>query len=91
MGPRGKTFIQHHAFRLGVCAWGLQFHPEYDARIMRDHIEAQAEELESTGRDVQEILATVADTSAAASLLKTFAGLVRSWSAARGDLGDVRP
>lgn len=24
----------HHAFRVGRCAWGVQFHPEFDARIV---------------------------------------------------------
>lgn len=70
-----------HAFRMGDCAWGLQFHPEYDARIMRDYIEAQAEELESTGRNVHEILGAVTDTPVAASLLKKFAKIVMLHSA----------
>ena len=73
----------YHAFRLGECAWGVQFHPEYDVRIMRDYIEAQADELETTGRNVQEIRDAVTDTPVAASLLKLFAGLVRSRSTVR--------
>ncbi len=77
-----NSFEPHHAFRLGGCAWGIQFHPEYDAYIMRDYIEAQAEELASTGRDVQEILDSVTDTPEAALLLRTFAGLVQSRSVA---------
>jgi GMP synthase (glutamine-hydrolysing) len=24
----------HHAFRIGSCAWGVQFHPEFDSRIV---------------------------------------------------------
>ena len=78
-----NDYEPHHAFRLGDCAWGLQFHPEYDTRIIRDYIEAQAEELESSGRDVQKIISAVTDTPVAASLLKTFANLVRSQSASR--------
>lgn len=72
-----NSYEPNHAFRLGDCAWGLQFHPEYNTSIMRDYIEAQTEELESTGANVQEILGAVTDTPEAASLLKTFAGLIR--------------
>ncbi len=28
----------HHAFRVGECAWGLQFHPEFDAVITRAYV-----------------------------------------------------
>ncbi len=28
----------HHAFRVGACAWGLQFHPEFDAVITRAYV-----------------------------------------------------
>ncbi|PJC87465.1 GMP synthase [Vibrio sp. HA2012] len=27
---------KNHAFRVGKCAWGVQFHPEFSAEIMRD-------------------------------------------------------
>ena len=77
-----NSYEPHHAFRLGDSAWGLQFHPEYDTRIIHEYIEAQREELESAGRDVQEILGTVTDTPAAGSLLKNFADLIRYRSAA---------
>jgi GMP synthase (glutamine-hydrolysing) len=72
-----NTFEPNHAFRLGEWAWGVQFHPEYNAPIMQNYIEAQAEALESTGRDVQQILRSVTDTPEAASLLKAFAGVIR--------------
>lgn len=29
----------HHAFRIGQCAWGVQFHPEFDARITAAYVE----------------------------------------------------
>ena len=30
-----NEFEPHHAFRIGECAWGVQFHPEFTADIMR--------------------------------------------------------
>jgi GMP synthase (glutamine-hydrolysing) len=62
----------HHAIRLGDCAWGVQFHPEYDANIMRAYIEEQADELESEGRDISRILRTVRETPVAAQILENF-------------------
>lgn len=28
----------HHAFRIGDCAWGVQFHPEFTAEITRNYV-----------------------------------------------------
>lgn len=66
----------HHAFRMAECAWGVQFHPEYDARIMRSYIEEQADGLASAGRDVHEILGRVSETPLASEILKKFAQMV---------------
>ena len=69
----GNDFEPHHAFRVGPNAWGVQFHPEYDSRIMRDYIEAQALDLANAGQDVDALLAAVCETPAAASILAQFA------------------
>ena len=71
----------NHAFRLGDCAWGVQFHPEYDARIMESYIREQADDLKSQGRNVQEILDTVRETPAAAGILRNFASIVQDGAA----------
>ena len=70
-----NDFDPHHAFRLGPCAWGVQFHPEYDSRIMRDYIQAQANSLVDTGRNPESLLGAVRETPAANSILKKFADL----------------
>jgi len=31
----GNDWDRNQAFRVGDCAWGVQFHPEFDAEIMR--------------------------------------------------------
>jgi len=67
----------HHAYRIGDCAWGLQFHPEYDESIMRLYIMAQSGELVKEGRNVPKLLAGVSKTPVAAKTLTNFAGIVR--------------
>jgi GMP synthase (glutamine-hydrolysing) len=66
----------NHAFRLGNCAWGVQFHPEYTAGIMRSYIEEQKSELESAGIDASHLLSGVSETPIAAQILRRFAKFV---------------
>lgn len=61
----------HQAFRIGRCAWGVQFHPEFDAAAMRGYVQAQAPHLD----DPDAIAAQVRPTPEAASLLGRFAQL----------------
>lgn len=68
----------NHAFSLGGSAWGVQFHPEYDAEIMRSYIREQAGELESEGLSARELLPAVAETPSAARVVRNFAGIIRS-------------
>jgi len=71
-----NTHEPNQAFRLGDCAWGLQFHPEFDADIMRSYVEEQADELKSAGLDAAKILSGVAETPLAAKTLRNFARFV---------------
>lgn len=71
-----NAFEPNHAFRFGDCAWGVQFHPEYNADIMQSYIKEQAVEIESAGLDVSELLREVVQTSVAAKTLKSFARFV---------------
>jgi GMP synthase (glutamine-hydrolysing) len=68
----------HQAFRVGESAWGVQFHPEFDAPAIREYIARREAELGGQGRDVAAIRATVRDTPQSASLLKLFAAYCRS-------------
>jgi len=67
-----NTHEPNHAFRLGECAWGIQFHPEFNLDIMRSYIEEQQNELESAGLDVSQLLESVSETPIAAQVLKNF-------------------
>ena len=42
---------QHSAFRCGKCAWGVQFHPEYDADIANAYINVYIGELDKSGAE----------------------------------------
>jgi GMP synthase (glutamine-hydrolysing) len=68
-----NSFEPHHAFRVGRCAWGVQFHPEYNAAITKDYILAQADDLRRAGQDVAELLQGLRETPIANSLLPRFA------------------
>lgn len=70
-----NTFEPHHAFRLGNCAWGVQFHPEYTGNVMRDYVTAQADSLTQAGQDVSVLLQNIQETPEANSILSTFAQL----------------
>jgi GMP synthase (glutamine-hydrolysing) len=39
----------HQIFRIGRCAWGVQFHPEFDAATMRAYIFQMQAQLERHG------------------------------------------
>jgi GMP synthase (glutamine-hydrolysing) len=71
----GNSFEPNHAFRVGRCAWGVQFHPEYSAGVMKASIEAQRGDLEKACRNVQGMLDTVTETPDARMLLRNFASL----------------
>lgn len=71
-----NDFEPHHAFRLGSCAWGVQFHPEFDAAIMASYIEERRPALRAEGLNVGELLDRVADTPVAANLLRRFGELI---------------
>lgn len=72
-----NPFEAHHAFRLGDSAWGVQFHPEFSADIMKAYINEQAVTLLKEGHDVAELTATICNTDAANELLKRFMAIVQ--------------
>jgi GMP synthase (glutamine-hydrolysing) len=80
----------NQAFRLGDYAWGVQFHPEYNADIMRSYIEEQAEELKSAGLDVSNLLRAVSETPVAAETLRNFARIVEGRLANKANAADAK-
>jgi GMP synthase (glutamine-hydrolysing) len=66
------------AFRVGRSAWGVQFHPEFDATIMRRYVDVRHAVLAEEGLDPHAIHAGVVETPASSGLLSRFAEIVRS-------------
>jgi len=68
--PRGAVLLAtgaaypHQAFRLGQCAWGVQYHPEVSAANWDAWCTEGAADLRSAGRDPCADAAAVADADA---------------------------
>ncbi len=62
----------HHAFRVGNCTWGVQFHPEFTAEIMNDSIVNLKEHITDT---LESRLKQVSNTEDAKQILIRFAKL----------------
>lgn len=67
----------HQAYRIGECAWGLQFHPEFSAEAMRFHLQHFRSALHDAGQDTDALLQAVETTTEATGLLLRFAELCR--------------
>ncbi|MFI5305929.1 MAG: glutamine amidotransferase [Polyangiales bacterium] len=67
----------NHAFALGDQAWGVQFHPEFDADIVRGYIAARCEQIAAEGLDPDALSARATDTPHGTLLLRRFANLAR--------------
>jgi GMP synthase (glutamine-hydrolysing) len=66
----------HHAFRIGRCAWGVQFHPEFSAPIAREYIRIRYETILAEGLDADALLAAVTDSEDGEKLLRRFRSLI---------------
>ncbi len=67
----------HQAFSLGPAAWGVQFHPEFDAHIIRGYIEARRDLLRGEGQDADSLRAAAVDSTYGDQLLRRFSELLR--------------
>jgi GMP synthase (glutamine-hydrolysing) len=71
----GNAADPHHAFAWGTRAWGVQFHPEFDADVMRAYLEARREVLRDEGIDPDSLVRDVTETPQGPELLRRFAAL----------------
>jgi GMP synthase (glutamine-hydrolysing) len=71
-----------HALHFGGRNWSVQFHPEFDAPIMRCYVRGRSDLLDREGFDSGAILESVRETAAGSTLLKRFAEICE---ASRGD------
>ena len=76
--PPGTRVLAHTprepyaALRFGPRAWGVQFHPEMDAQVMRYYFEARRTTLLAEGFDVGAAEGAVRDAPAAARVIDRF-------------------
>ena len=80
--PPGATLLAssdmepHQAFRVGKCAWGVQFHPEFDAETTKHYITKYERELTQQGADPEYLLQNCGETPQSSELLKRFSQIV---------------
>jgi GMP synthase (glutamine-hydrolysing) len=60
------------AFRVGRSVRGVQFHPEFDADVMRGYLQARAEVVRAEGGDPEALLAQVHLPTRGETLLRNF-------------------
>lgn len=73
---------ENQAFAVGDCAWGVQFHPEYDAEVVMEYIRHYRIMLQRQGQDPDELMAGIVDSFYGGEILRRFAGLVKRGAAA---------
>lgn len=62
----------YQAFVVGGCAWGVQFHPEFDEDIVATYIRANAAELRERGVEPEARLKTCRSARQGAQVLRRF-------------------
>lgn len=67
---------QNHAFRIGKCAWGVQFHPEFSKAIMNSYIEEVVKIEKFDEYKKQLLLEQSKETEASNALLRKFESLI---------------
>ncbi|MEN8171235.1 MAG: glutamine amidotransferase [Pseudomonadota bacterium] len=72
-----STMEPHQAFAYDKCAWGIQFHPEFDEAIIHHFIDFYRKQLQQEGRDVNALFATRHPSPDSHSLLARFATIIR--------------
>ncbi len=63
---------QFHAFRYGNNAWGVQFHPEFNAFITRYYLDKFKQSLEAEGKSYDQLLRSVSEQPVGSVILKRF-------------------
>lgn len=71
----GNAMDPNQMFRLGDRAWGVQFHPEFDADIIRGYIQARREAIADEGLDPDALAHAATDSDHGRRLLRRFAEL----------------
>lgn len=81
--PKGGRLLATNDFgvqaaRMSRATWGVQFHPEYDAGIMRVLFSGYPDYIKGVGVDVEGELRRLKETPMALRVLRNFAALVKA-------------
>jgi GMP synthase (glutamine-hydrolysing) len=79
----------HQVIRYGALAWGVQFHPEFDANIVRAYIDAARDDMAREGLDHEAIWHSATDTADGTFVLRRFAEIVRKGADVRARLTEM--
>jgi GMP synthase (glutamine-hydrolysing) len=66
----------NQAFVVGDTAWGVQFHPEFDAEIVVAYINSERQLLREEGQDPDRLVKATADTLYGPQLLRRFVEII---------------
>ena len=84
--PSGATLLAkntldgHQAFRIGAKIWGVQFHPEFDADVIKGYVSERRDRILSYRLDPDAIAKAINDSPHGSELLRNFASIVRKQS-----------
>lgn len=78
-------FDPNQAVVFGERAWGVQFHPEFDAELMRGYLAERREVLEQEGLEPVELARRVRECPESSELLRRFGALVEAGEQQRGE------
>ena len=71
----GSVREPHQAFRVGKMAWGLQFHPEFDADISSSYVDYCHADLLAEGQQPQKLKQSCIDSNVGRDILRRFRNL----------------
>jgi len=72
----GSTNLDpYHCFRYDKHVWGLQFHPEFNAKVIQDYVNTRSQDIENEGLNPNKILTEIKENNNGTILLKRFKDL----------------
>lgn len=71
---------RNQAFVIGSCAWGVQFHPEFDAEIVGEYVHRYRQVLQEKGVAPEVLIQNSRETPCGSVLLKRFCEIVHGYS-----------
>jgi GMP synthase (glutamine-hydrolysing) len=75
----GSTELEPYAaIQFGPVAWGVQFHPEFDAAVLRQYVEARRPALLNERFDVERVERGLQDAPAAIAMIERFLHVARA-------------